>query len=362
MIQPPPLPERESLIKKFSTYIQVAHQTIQWCSDSRLAKNFKLYEENLADKQEFTLLRIYIESALERPRQIHSWESKNNKRCKEYAIGHLRAYCDEACYWATYKVFQRTQEILRISRGVAWEDCFQIARTSLLDTEKFSSWLSSYDFDRSHNFNSYIQKILERQLQDQLSVGKVSRWRRLYKASDKKLTEALKHHQGIQEPWISHRLFARKYFRETYHIRHIANPNRTKNQKWPTPNMDDYAEIARQYNADRLLKASPYSVLVSSSSISAETMKNWMESSIQALDAYSLSVTSSQSLEELFETRGYETADQDSNSTLEYFFKLSEPLAISQLEERQNSNSETLIEALYSSWKKYLAGLDEGPQ
>lgn len=345
MTQIPSLSNREKLIDKFSNYIQLENQRLNWCSDRHLVRNFKLYEEQLANHEEFDTLaaielvwvKIWLDMALGRQQQIYSWEPENRQ---QLALKHLGAYCDSACYWAARAIASRYQNI-------DWEHCLYIARTSLWETDKIIPWINAFDIERA-SLSTYIQGRLLWHIQDRVSVGKISAWRSLYKVSEVKLKEALAN-QGIQEPELSYILFARKHFKQVYLIRKINNPNREKGQKWSAPDVDDFAEAAQTYNSERIHQTAPYEVFVSSSDISGNTVETWMKTAIEALYHYSPLSDSSLSLDSLTEAIGYEVPNEDSNNNSENTFA-----TLDSVQEEQ-SNLQNQINLI---WEKNLETLD----
>ncbi len=220
-------------------------------------------------------VEFWINMALNDQPLKEEWEPKNRV---QMAWQHLNCYCEESCYKATKQIF--------ISEHSPNELMFQglsIAQDFLYNQLQFQQVISKYDQEKS-SLEYYFQKILENIIKDKLKF-KFSKWRRVVKVSNRELEQALLKY-GVKDYQIAQIKFARKYFNQVYMINKIANnPNRKLGDKWPEPEISDYAESVDFFNSVRMLPSSPYEVS-SSPEITIEILKEWMEICIKALYNY----------------------------------------------------------------------------
>lgn len=298
----PFLPKRKTISDMFSSYIGYDTQTLQWISDRRLAQSLQKHQpeiQSFAVSQNFTedevaTLRFWIE-------QLAVCKSNlpvdRHQKVQELAFRHLTAYCEESCYEAVRHLSQKNQQI-------SWDEYLCNARLTIQRRDFLTPLLEKYDAELA-SLKTYLQKVLINQLRDQLSVGKQSRWRRLYKASDKELREALQN-EGIVEPALSQMMFARQQFKPGYLMNKVKNPDRNRQARWPEPDQLDFIEAAKCYNVGRQLPSAPDEVFMSTQDSSADDICRMLEGCITALYRYSYAAIPAASVETLFEDTGYE--------------------------------------------------------
>ncbi|ARV58801.1 hypothetical protein BZZ01_09255 [Nostocales cyanobacterium HT-58-2] len=295
----PVLPKRENNLNKFSTYIMMCDQdnrlTLKWKHQPSLQRNLKLYEEkhkefyNLSCQQDkgIDIAYFWRKIALNESQLIVDWEPRNKI---QLAYEHLASYFEERCYWTA-------KNLCKDDNVNSWEEYLCIARLLVYNPLKLSGILLKYN---SHNANleTYISHALTNHIKFSLEVSRFSRWRLLYKKSDKELKEALEV-LGIVEPEISQVIFARKYFKQVYLISKIKNPARSTGKKWIDPDQEDFEKSAQCYNAEKSLPTAPHEVSANSTKVTAKQIQDWMEICITALKNYPKSILPKFSLDAL---------------------------------------------------------------
>ncbi|GAB1544450.1 hypothetical protein NUACC21_71260 [Scytonema sp. NUACC21] len=305
----PVLLKRENNLNKFSTYIVLETQnnrlTLQWKHQPSLQRNLKLYNEK---HKEFSNLfcqnnkgtdiaRFWQKVALNKSQLTFDWEPSDKT---QLAYQHLASYFEEKCYWVA-------KNLCKDGNVGAWEEYLCIARLLVYNPLKFSEILVKYN-PESANLDTYVTNALTNHIKFSAEVNRFSRWRLLYKKSDKELIEALKV-CGITEPKISLIIFARKYFKQVYLINKIKNPARDTGKKWVAPDREDFEEAAQCYNAEKGLPSAPHEVSANSTKVSAKEIQEWMEICIQALETYPISVLPKFSLDAL-KSDGFEASSE----------------------------------------------------
>ncbi|MEH1841113.1 MAG: sigma-70 family RNA polymerase sigma factor [Nostoc sp.] len=295
----PVLPKRRDNLNKFSTYIMLTNQNnqlaLQWKHQPSLQRNLKLYEEK---HQEFSNLFCYQDKgidianfwrkvAFDESQSIADWEPSNKI---QLAYEHLASYFEERCYWAA-------KDLCKERNANSWEEYLCIARLLVYNPIKLKEILVKYD-SQSANIDTYITNTLTNHIKYSAEVNRFSRWRLLYKKSDKELIEALKVF-GIIEPEISLIIFARKYFKQVYLINKIKNPTRITGKKWIAPDEKDFSKSAQCYNAEKILPTAPHEVFANFTKVTAKQIQDWMEICIKALESYPMSILPKFSLDAL---------------------------------------------------------------
>ncbi|RCJ41016.1 hypothetical protein A6770_36610 [Nostoc minutum NIES-26] len=286
----PVLPKRKNNLNKFSTYIVLNNQNnqlaLQWKHQPYLQRNLKLYGEN---HQEFSNLfynedkgidiaNFWRKVAFDESQLIADWEPSNKTKL---AYEHLASYFEEKCYWAA-------KDLCKERKSNSWEEYLFIARLLVYNPLKVKEILVKYN-SQIANLDTYITTTLTNYIKSSAEVSRFSRWRLLYKKSDKELIEALKVF-GIIEPEISLIIFARKYFKQVYLINKVKNPSRTTGKKWIAPDEDDFLKSAECYNAEKMLPTAPHEVFANSTKVTAKQIQDWMEICIKALETYPISI------------------------------------------------------------------------
>ncbi len=286
----PVLPSRRNNLNKFSTYIVLNNQNnqlaLQWKHQPSLQRNLKLYEEK---HQEFSNLfchqdkgidiaNFWRKVAFDESQLIANWEPTNKT---QLAYEHLASYFEEKCYWAA-------KDLCKERNANSWEEYLCIARLLVYNPLKLKEILVKYNSE-SANIDTYISHTLTNYIKSSAEVSRFSRWRLLYKKSDKELIEALKVF-GIIEPKISLIIFARKYFKQVYLINKVKNPTRTTGKKWIAPDEEDFEKSAQCYNVEKVLPTAPHEVFANSTKVTAKQIQDWMEICIKALESYPISI------------------------------------------------------------------------
>ncbi|MCL1463897.1 sigma factor-like helix-turn-helix DNA-binding protein [Argonema galeatum] len=310
----PRLPERSNNIDRFSMYLMLdncnGRMVIQWKCRLHLKRNLELYEAE--DPQFAKLCRQQDKGRGIAEYWVKVVQSATGEiKSRKLALEHLAAYFESTCYQAAKKV--RSQ-----SSDRAWDEYLYIARKMVYNFDNFAQVLERYDDSQRANLDTYIQDILEKTIKSEVTVGKFSRWRLLYKKPDKDLKEALEITKYGQLQ-VSQYLFARKYFKQVYLINKVQNPSRQAGQKWPLPDLADFNEAAKYYNAEKSLPSAPHEVSASSGMVTGEQIKQWMESCIEALQKYSVNSIDAVSIEFLNES-GIEIKAEESNEVDSHSF------------------------------------------
>ncbi|WP_375509743.1 sigma-70 family RNA polymerase sigma factor [uncultured Nostoc sp.] len=295
----PILPKRRHNINKFSTHIVLINQNnqlaLQWKHQPSLQRNLKLYEEkhqefsNLFSHQDkaIDIANFWRKVAFDESELIADWEPSNKTKL---AYEHLASYFEEKCYWAA-------KDLCKDRNANSWEEYLCIARLLVYNPLKLKEILVKYN-SKSANLDTYIANILRNHIKYSAEVSRFSRWRLLYKKSDKELIEALKVF-GIIEPEISLIIFARKYFKQVYLINKVKNPTRTTGKKWIDPDEEDFSKSAQCYNIEKILPTAPHEVFANSPKVTAKQIQDWMEICIKALESYPISILPKFSLDAL---------------------------------------------------------------
>ncbi|AVH71557.1 sigma-70 family RNA polymerase sigma factor [Nostoc sp. 'Lobaria pulmonaria (5183) cyanobiont'] len=286
----PVLPKRRSNLNKFSTYIVICNENnqlaLQWKHQPSLQRNLKLYEDkhpefsNLFRHQDkgIDIANFWRKVAFDESQLIADWEPSNKT---QLAYEHLASYFEEKCYWAA-------KDLCKDRNVNSWEEYLCIARLLVYNPLKLKEILVKYN-SKSANIDTYLTNILINHIKYSAEVHRFSRWRLLYKKSDKELIEALKA-LGIIEPEISLIIFARKYFKQVYLINKIKNTTRNTGKKWIAPDEEDFSKSAQCYNVEKGLPTAPHEVFANSTKVTAKQIQDWMEICIKALKSYPISI------------------------------------------------------------------------
>lgn len=295
----PVLPKRRSNLNKFSTYIVLSNENnqlaLQWKHQPSLQRNLKLYEDkhpefsNLFRHQDkgIDIANFWRKVAFDESQLIADWEPSNKT---QLAYEHLASYFEEKCYWAA-------KDLCKDRNVNSWEEYLCIARLLIYNPLKLKEILVKYN-SNSANIDTYLTNILTNHIKYSAEVNRFSRWRLLYKKSDKELIEALKAF-GIIEPEISLIIFARKYFKQVYLINKIKNPTRTTGKKWIAPDEEDFSKSAQCYNVEKVLPTAPHEVFANSTKVTTKQIQDWMGICIKALESYPISILPKFSLDAL---------------------------------------------------------------
>jgi RNA polymerase sigma factor (sigma-70 family) len=196
---------------------------------------------------------------------------------QQLALKYLSAFLQKACYWAAKIVYDKFGNYL--SEDLSY--CFTIAfEFTQYNCKKFIEKLTRYDSKRG-SLETYFKGVLYNLLRAKLNVGRMSDERLLFKASSKKIREALQD-AGEQEPKISCILFTHQFFHKIY-CREIQSPIRIKGKQYPKLNLQHFIEIAQYYHDNRKLEAAPPLVFNNADIVTEETIEKWLKLAIEAL-------------------------------------------------------------------------------
>jgi len=289
----PRLPERRDNAENFFTCLMLTSDSgrpaLYWQNYAELKRNFELYKErNLGFSQLCSqpdeskrIAEFWKQIAIDDPSHIAlEWEPKNRKML---ALRHLASYFEKNCYYAARQV--QLQFSTPLSQ---WEEYLYYARVYIYTTDNLLKLLRAYNIFYQASLDTYIQQTLIKIIKTESDIGKFSPWRLLAKKSDKELDKALQ--QKFREPNISQYKFARKCFKQVYHMNKVSNPaiRRTGN-KWPDADSEDFRAAAEYYNAGKFLPSAPHEVSAGAN-ISGEQMQAWMKICIAALQNYPKSI------------------------------------------------------------------------
>ncbi|MCT7952737.1 hypothetical protein NG798_23330 [Ancylothrix sp. C2] len=198
---------RETIVSKFSTFLCLVNsQRRKWEFDRKLERSMKLLVKEYPEAKEDFLARKFL--------NVLRDVSANPK---EMESGHLSAYLQEPCLWASHKIYDKLQFI---RNRYPLEEFFQIASTAASNPAKI---LRGFQFDRPEaTIKSYarvtLQRIITNTLYEHdiaLKASKLSDYRLLRCLTKKELKEALGL-KRIQEAILSKHLLAWLCFREVY--------------------------------------------------------------------------------------------------------------------------------------------------
>ncbi len=205
---------------------------------------------------------------------------------KRFAHEHLITYFDkERCY-----LIWRLLHNHPLYSGISGE-IFDVTNDVICDRDKLKNYINKYKSNGEDytELKSYIQGVIKNVIRDKLNWQ--SSWHllcdvnlssgRKLKNAAQKLKKALENY-GVSEPKISQCIFAWQYFVPIYKSNRVYNPNRKEGDRWPEPETADFAETARNCNANRFLSNAPLQ-LSSGSEITPDLVREWLNICIKAL-------------------------------------------------------------------------------
>jgi transcriptional regulator with XRE-family HTH domain len=241
---------------------------------------------------------------------------------KRLAHWHLLAYFDrDRCY-----LIWRSWCRLPFYAARA-ENVYALTNEYLCNREKLQQSLNKYKTsnDSRANLKTYIVGVLRNVMRQQIHWE--SKWhllcdvdinsRRKLQKAEERLREALKN-SGSREPEISQYLFAWRYFVPIYKNNRVYHPNRREGDKWPDPELSDFAETAKDYNSQRFQPGAFLQVAVGAAATPA-TIQEWMNICIAALQQ------SSQIIEVAYDVNNIEQPDDRSFNSWEALENEEEP-------------------------------------
>jgi RNA polymerase sigma factor (sigma-70 family) len=223
--------QRTTVLEIFSTFIQFVEDRFDcWMSDSRLHQGMKeqlAQGDHASQPDGFWTLYWY-----------KLWQSKAHER----AAGHLSAYLQEPCYWATQSISQRFTH-------VPWTlaDGFQSA---IAHTDRI---LKGYRPDHGSNLNAYARSAFSNLMRDQLrqhqDINICSDWGLLRRLSQAQLQRSL---------WAagSHKTEPHILVWQCFKAIYTPDPRRSVRALSP-PHLEQFAQMTERYNQLRLQFSPP---------------------------------------------------------------------------------------------------------
>jgi DNA-directed RNA polymerase specialized sigma subunit len=306
-------PRRSPNVHQFSTYLRSNHEggrwVLEWKTEPRLRRNIQLYitqDPNFADlcdrdEDGTALEQFWIALALD-PLPPQEWEPPDRQ---QLAFQHLASYYEPICHKAARAITDKHSQIL-------WEDAFTIARLWLQKQDKLAEIFRKYQPNGTAKFSTYLQSVLMLNIKSETDVGRYSSWRLLCKAPDYEIVEALES-AGVRPPQVSQMLLARKTFKKVYIANRVNGGCRRPGEIWPVPQSEDFAETAKFYNDQRLLRSAWPAVALNPPS-NAEQIESWMYGCLKALKDKIRRENELISIEPLPEQPGLEIPDPKTES------------------------------------------------
>ena len=209
---------------------------------------------------------------------------------QEFAHLHLIAYFD----------LSRCHFIRQFSQKFPFPEAtllklFDLTTELLYNRDELKKSLNRYDEKDASgaNLKTYFQGVLKNIILKKLQIE--SNWHLLCNVdssnsrklnnSKQNLREALER-KGLLEPNLSCYLFAWQHFLPIYKNNRLYHPNRKEKKKWPEPEPTDFEQTAKDYNTHRFQPTAPFQVS-SGPEVTPETIRQWMNDCIKALQQYS---------------------------------------------------------------------------
>lgn len=251
---------RHTVLEQFSTFIGFENDRFQqWLTEPALRRNLQRQTTEVdairanGFSQDYWVLYWH-----------RMWESDPKKSSQQFALGHLTAYLQEACY----RVAQRTAHQLKgIQYGVA--DCFQVAIATV------PTLLNGYSSAQGASLATYARLCFSNTIRDTLrqqrEVTSRSDWGLLRKASQKQIREALETAGLEPEKINAHRLAWMAY-------KTCWAGKTTSTRQLSAPDQETWQAIADAYNrqiaSDTGASATP---------VAAVTIEQWLKEIAKAL-------------------------------------------------------------------------------
>lgn len=192
------------------------------------------------------------------------WEAEQQSAAQRFALGHLTAYLQEACYWVSHRT---ARQLKGIQYGVA--DCFQMAIATV------PTLLKGYSRDQGASLATYAKLCFGNTIRDvlrqQREVTSRSDWGLLRKASQKQVKEALQAAGLGPEQVTAYRIAWMAYKTcwagQTAATRQLA-----------APDTETWAAIANQYNGQMASDSGSKREIVT-----ADILEQWLKATTKAL-------------------------------------------------------------------------------
>lgn len=234
---------RQTPLDLFSTFLKLeADQPRGWLSDPRLHRSMERLLGDGASVERGAAKLFW--GVYWHKRWLAAGENSLEVRL---ALGHLSAYLQEACYWATQKLMPQVESLT-----YRFADCFQLA---IVQVPRI---LKAFDPDGVSGLETYATlafgNLIREQLRTSRTIALCSDWGLLLKLSGKQLTEALLQ-AGMGTAMVQRSVRVWKLFCKTYPVTTGQTMGQTMGQttgqlrKLPKPTTAYFAELARLYQA-----------------------------------------------------------------------------------------------------------------
>lgn len=243
---------RQDIIELFSTFLHFEDERCRgWVVDAKLQRSMEKALARISSSQAEAFWALY-------------WHKVWQTQPRSLAAGHLTAYLQETCYWATKKIMQH------FAKQQSEADLFQTAIAQIHRV------LKGFDANYGSSLKAYAEFIFSNVLKDALrqrqEVDICSDWALLHRVSQKRLTEALQN-AGVSDREIANYVLAWKCFQE------LAAPAETQPlRQRANPDDSTWQAIANLYNAERFSQSN-----VSGAACSPEVMQQWMSKCAKAI-------------------------------------------------------------------------------
>ncbi|MFN6566032.1 sigma-70 family RNA polymerase sigma factor [Dendronalium sp. ChiSLP03b] len=238
---------RQSIYEVFSTFLKFEFDSVQsWVYDAKLRRSIQNCLLQIPEtKNSEKFWAIYWHK---------SWQTQPNS----LAEGHLSAYLQETCYWATQRTIPQFGSV-----HCKLSDCFQLA---IAEVPKI---LKGCDPDQNGSLKSYSNvafgNIIRDALRQKQEIDFSNDWALLLKLSRKQLQESLQS-AGLTPEIIASYLLAWACFEKGYIL--TKSPEIRKLQR---PDEDTWKVIAQLYNSDRLTQLKP-----PGQECNSQTLEKWL--------------------------------------------------------------------------------------
>jgi RNA polymerase sigma factor (sigma-70 family) len=251
---------RRTFLELFSTFIGFENDRFQqWLTEPALRRNLQRQASNgdageaNPSNQDFWVFYWH---------QV--WTSEQQKASKKFAVGHLTAYLQEACYWVAHRTARQAKGV---QYGVA--DCFQVAIATV------PTLLKGYSPDQGASLATYARLCFSNTIRDTLrqqrEVTSRSDWGLLRKASQKQVKEALQTAGLSPEQTDAYRLAWMAYKTcwagQTAATRQLA-----------APDQETWEAIADTYNRQIASETG-----TNAEQVTAATIEQWLKDTAKAL-------------------------------------------------------------------------------
>ncbi|MBD3885417.1 sigma-70 family RNA polymerase sigma factor [Phormidium tenue FACHB-886] len=311
---------RQSIAEIFSTFVQFVDDRFHhWAIEPRLWRSMQRELKQAA--------QLGIADTAEAVWVLH-WCKLRQNQPNGLAEGHLSAYLQEACYWASSRMITQPAGL-----SYTLSDCFQIAVTTVPKV------LENYRSEQGASLKTYAILRFSNAIRDALrqhqETSRRTDWGLLRKVSQKCLTEALQM-AGLSAESVAQYRLAWTSFKLLY------APNDAATRQLAAPDAKTWQAIAQLYNQQRLRQAP------ASPETDPKILENWLKNCAKYIRAYLAPPTTSLNVQKFEEGAG--ELQDDLPDRLE-----SNPMAVliahEEMQERQTQKTQ-LAEVLEAALKK----------